>query len=69
MSIFKWQDLSKNELPEESRGYLVYHKNGNIELSVWDKKEKQFKLHGDTGSPITHWTDYKKLGKPYQYTG
>ena len=65
MPIFKWQCLSKKEYPDKTGPYLVYHKNENIELSVFDVSDNQWRLHGDKSSPITHWTDYKKLGKPF----
>ncbi len=69
MSMFKWNDLSKKEMPTETGAYLVYHKNEVIELSVWDDKSHEWKLHAVNDSPITHWTDYKKLGKPFKYQG
>lgn len=69
MSIFTWNDLSKNEKPEKTGSYIIFHENGVIEMSVFDTKDGQWKLYATKDSPITHWTDYKKLGKPYSYQG
>ncbi len=68
MPVFTWHRADK-KVPECDGTYVVYHKNGVIEMSVWNCNKSQWAMHATQDSPITHWTDYKKLGKPFSYNG